>query len=86
MYVRMYVCMYVFVCMYTCIGMYMLYVKLFSRVLRLALQDPTADLTKGTVKLLHTLTNMYGSHSVVTVCDWSPHCHYISAHCYQYVR
>jgi hypothetical protein len=24
---------------------------------------------------------MYGSHSTVTVCDWSPHCHYISAHC-----
>ena len=21
-----------------------------------------------------------------TVCDWNPHCHYISAHCYQYVR
>jgi hypothetical protein len=22
----------------------------------------------------------------VIVCDCSPHCHYISAHCYQYVR
>ena len=22
----------------------------------------------------------------VTVCDSNPHCHYISAHCYQYVR
>ena len=35
---------------------------------------------------VHTVTNMYGSHSTVIVCDWSPHCHYISAHCYQYVR
>ena len=26
-----------------------------------------------------TVINMYGSHSTVTVCDWSPHCHYISA-------
>ena len=24
--------------------------------------------------------------STVTVCDSNPHCHYISAHCYQYVR
>jgi len=22
----------------------------------------------------------------VTVCDWDFHCHYISVHCYQYVR
>jgi len=29
---------------------------------------------------------MYGSHSTVTVCHSNPHCHYISAHCYQYVR
>jgi hypothetical protein len=35
---------------------------------------------------VHIVTNMYGSNSTVTVCDWSPHCHYISAHCYQYVR
>ena len=35
---------------------------------------------------VHTVTSMYGSHSTVTVCDWNPHCHYISAHCYQYVR
>ena len=31
---------------------------------------------------VHTVTNMYGSHSTVTVCDWSPDCHYINAHCY----
>jgi len=35
---------------------------------------------------VHTVTNMYGSHSTVTVCHSNPHCHYISAHCYQYVR
>jgi len=35
---------------------------------------------------VHTATNMYGSHSTFTVCHSSPHCHYISAHCYQYVR
>ena len=35
---------------------------------------------------VYTVANMYGSHSTVTVCDCSPHCHYISAHCYQYVR
>jgi hypothetical protein len=23
---------------------------------------------------------------MVTVCNSNPHCHYISAHCYQYVR
>ena len=22
---------------------------------------------------------MYGNHSTVIVCDWNPHCHYISA-------
>ena len=35
---------------------------------------------------LHTVTNMYGSHSTVTVCHSNPHCHYIIAHCYQCVR
>jgi hypothetical protein len=35
---------------------------------------------------VHTVTNMYGSHTTVTVCDSNPDCHYISAHCYQYVR
>ena len=35
---------------------------------------------------VHTVTKLYGSHSTVTVCHSNPHCHYISAHCYQYVR
>ena len=35
---------------------------------------------------VHAVTNLSGSHSTVTVCDWSPHCHYISTHCYQSVR
>jgi hypothetical protein len=35
---------------------------------------------------VHTVTNMYGSHSTVTVCNSNYHCHYISAQCYQYVR
>jgi len=35
---------------------------------------------------VYTVTNMYGSHSTVTVCDWDFHCHYICVHCYQYVR
>src|SRR5215469_6520722 len=35
---------------------------------------------------VHTVTNMYGSHSTVTIYNSNPHCHYISAHCYQYVR
>jgi len=34
---------------------------------------------------VHTVTNMYGSHSTVTVRNSNPHCHYINAHCYQYV-
>jgi hypothetical protein len=34
---------------------------------------------------VHTVTNMYGSHSTVTVYHSNPHCHYISARCYQYV-
>jgi len=34
---------------------------------------------------VHTVTNMYGSHSTVTVCHSNPHSHYISAHYYQYV-
>jgi len=33
-----------------------------------------------------TVTSIYGTHSTVTVCDWGPHCHSISGHCYQYVR
>jgi hypothetical protein len=36
--------------------------------------------------LVHTVTNMYDSHSTVIVGYSNPHCHYISAHCYQYVR
>ena len=35
---------------------------------------------------VQTVTNMYGSHSTVTISNANPHCHYISAHCYQYVR
>ena len=35
---------------------------------------------------VHTVTNMYVCHSTVTVWHSNPHCHYISAHCYQYVR
>ena len=35
---------------------------------------------------VHAVTKLYGSHSTVTVCDWSTDCHYISAHCYQSVR
>jgi len=35
---------------------------------------------------VHTVTNMYGSHCTVTECHSNPHCHYFSAHCYQYVR
>ena len=35
---------------------------------------------------VHTATNMYGSHSTVTVFHTSSHCQFISAHCYQYVR
>jgi len=28
-----------------------------------------------TVISVHTVTNMYGSHSTVIICDWNPHCH-----------
>jgi len=35
---------------------------------------------------VHTVTNMYGSYSTVSVCHSNTHCHYTSAHCYQYVR
>ena len=32
------------------------------------------------------VTAMYQYYSTVTVYNSNPHCHYISAHCYQYVR
>ena len=69
--------------------------KLLKPCASIAVQLLYAIRTLTVTISVHTVTNMYGSQAVkamcqycstVTVCDSNPHCHYISAHCYQYVR
>jgi hypothetical protein len=38
------------------------------------------------VKIVTAVKAMFKYCGTAIVCDSNPHCHYISAHCYQYVR